>query len=164
MSDGEPAEPDGSRVFVFGSNTKDWYVLRQSAKELLTTKDAEPCDGTYKCPAVYAGYPPGAGDTYSSGVANVYDGIVKHRLREGGASRIDGEDLLTEDVAKAAWLDAIAACRYGADNPSRAFRRPVDDPSRTAEVGEAIARDLGWLHDGESVPAVDVSEAFEPTV
>jgi hypothetical protein len=160
MSSGHAAEH--GRVFLFGSNTKDWYVLERPVKEHLTAMDAEPCDGTYKCPAVYAGYQPGGdGGDMSLGVANTYDEIVKRRLWDDDSSRIDSEDLLTEPAAKAAWLDAIAACRYVTENDDdRSFRRPVQKPSRTAEVGEAIARDLGWLDDDETVPPADVPEAF----
>jgi hypothetical protein len=148
---------DNDRVFVFNTDAIGYRGMNMAAQRVLDEMRDEPC-GTYECPAVYAGYQPGS-DDYSAGVANTYDKIVKMRLGAGDIKRLDGEDLLTEAAAKSAWLDAIAACRYVAETdlvPPQFLRAHF--PMKTAEVGEDIARGLGWLGPDEHIDAryVDV--------
>jgi hypothetical protein len=150
---------DDDRVFVFNTDAIGYRGMNTAAQDLLAEMREEPC-GTYECPAVYAGYQPGSGDD-SAGVANTYDKIVKMRLGDGDIERLDDEDILREADAKAAWLDAIAACRYAAENDVTlpVFLQP-HFPGKTAATGEAIACDLGWLGPNEHVEAAHVEDVF----
>jgi hypothetical protein len=169
MSEGEPAEHDRSddRVFVFHNDRMRYHLMSPAAQDVLDEMRDEPC-GTYECPAAYAGFEPGGGDS-STGVANTYDTIVQHRLTYGDVSRLDDEDILKEADARAAWLDAIAACRHLADLREAAdetaeirfMPQHVAEPRKTARTGESIAAGLGWLGDHESVEPAEIPAVFE---
>jgi hypothetical protein len=157
MSTGQLSDDD--RVFVFSNDRLSYYRMNTAAQDLLDEMLDETC-GTYECPATAAGHRPSTGDS-STGVANTYDKIVKIRLGAGDIERLDDEDILREADAKAAWLDAIAACRYAAENDVTlpVFLQP-HFPGKTAATGEAIACDLGWLGPNEHVEAAHVEDVF----
>ena len=147
----EPDEgswPDMSRVFAVGSDSWEWESLSPEMKERFI----EPFDGSFECPAVSAGYEPESGDL-SVTVANVYDEIVNQR-------DVIGIDLLSEEDAKEAWLDAVASVRFAAENDDVMLVYPALDSEKHVRAGEAIARELGWLDEGESVEPKRVEEVL----
>lgn len=137
----------GADMVAFGLETRK--ILR---KELGYDPDC----GTIACPAQRAGYEPEKCDD-SNPTANLYDRIIKARVKNDDVTRIDGDNVITEADAKRAWLDAIAffhAAReeaFAIDSYTYDIHHPDQKPSTAIlDAAYTVARRLGWDEDDDT--------------
>lgn len=156
----EAHDPEPSGVFAFG-NDHALPSLR-SRRELasLFGEEYKDCE-TIACPAQRAGYSPAKRDG-TEVVAHVYDQIVRHRVSDGDCSQVDGDNIVLEDDAKRAWLDATAHVKWAVDSGTVDSRRTY--AAAAVSKGRIVARELGWLADDEDVEAEKITGASLPTM
>lgn len=153
MSDSKLSpETAALRLGIFGFDHATVLVSDES-RDILADRldeDFEPCN-TIACPAEAAGYDGSTGIAVA--VAKRYDRIVGTLLRRGDIERVDGDQLITEEAAEQAWLDALRHYKATAVAKRQRDRQRI-------EAGEDVARKLGWLDDDETVDATDLSDEY----